>query len=259
MPKMLKFIGCEVLYREACYLAATTPNHVDVEFLRRGLHDLESTDMVAKVQATVDAVDQTVGYEAILLGYARCNDGIVGLRARDIPLVVPRAHDCITLFFGSADRYQKYFDEYPGTYYMTSGWSERDRYGEDAEAGYDKPAYGQQGVMSKLGLTESYEQLVEKYGEDNAAFIAETTGGWVANYSRFLYLEMGICDESALIADTRRRAADNGWEFELRDGDIGLIKKLFAGDWDDEFIIVQPGQQIAARNDERILEAQPAE
>ncbi len=29
-----KFIGCEIIYREACYLAATCPRQVDVEVLR---------------------------------------------------------------------------------------------------------------------------------------------------------------------------------------------------------------------------------
>ena len=117
----------------------------------------------------------------------------------------------------------------------------------------------QQGVMGKLGLDQSYEQLVEKYGEDNAAFIAETTGGWVANYSRTLYLKMGVCDESAFIADARSAAEENGWEFELQDGDMGLLEKLFTGNWDDDFVIVHPGQQVVARNDERVLDVEPVD
>ncbi len=36
--RRLKFIGCEIIYREACWLAATSPELVDVEFLRKGLH-----------------------------------------------------------------------------------------------------------------------------------------------------------------------------------------------------------------------------
>ncbi|HTZ51406.1 MAG TPA: DUF1638 domain-containing protein, partial [Spirochaetia bacterium] len=106
-----KFIGCEIIYREACWLAATSPLLVDVEFLRKGLHDLETQDMVSRVQAAIDAVDPYANYEAILLGYARCNDGLVGVTARDIPLVLPRAHDCITFFFGSRSAYRGYFDQ----------------------------------------------------------------------------------------------------------------------------------------------------
>ena len=251
--RKFKFIGCEIIYREACYLAATGTHHVDVEFLRKGLHDLETPNMVAKVQAAIDAVSTKAGYEAILLGYARCNDGLAGVTARQTPLVIPRAHDCITFFFGSRGAYRAYFDEHPGTYYMTTGWSERNT-AEDGEL--DRPAYGQQGVMSKLGLTDTYEQMVAKYGKENADFIKETLGDWMKNYSKMLYLEMGICDEAPYIASARRRAEDRGWTFEHRKGDWTLLEKLFSGRWDEDFVIVPPGGRIVARNDEFVLDVE---
>ena len=251
-PRKFKFIGCEIIYREACYLAATGPHRVDVEFLRKGLHDLETTDMVGRIQAAIDAVDGADGYEAILLGYARCNDGLVNIQARSIPLVIPRAHDCITFFFGSRGAYQEYFDRHPGTYYMTTGWAERNV----GEEGYAQPAYGQTGVMGKLGLAQSYEQLVEKYGKDNADLIAETLGNWVQNYSRCLYLRMGLGDEQPQIDSARSNAEGSDWKFELRDGDWSLLRKLFGGVWDDDFVTVRPGQRIVARNDDSVLDVE---
>ena len=248
-----KFIGCEIIYREACLLAARAANRVDVEFLRKGLHDLETAEMSARVQAAIDAVDPADGYEAILLGYARCNDGLVGVTARGIPLVIPRAHDCITLFFGSRGAYKAYFDASPGTYYMTTGWSERNLSGEGELA---RPAYGREGVMGKLGLADTYEQLVAKYGKENADFIAETIGDWTKNYSRMLYLEMGVCEESPFIDVARRTAEQRGWQFERRGGDWSLLEKLFAGRWDEDFVIVQPGERLIARNDDRVLDAE---
>jgi hypothetical protein len=248
--RKLKFIGCEIIYREACWLAATSPSQVDVEFLRKGLHDLETRDMVSHLQSVIDAVDPARGYEAILLGYARCNDGLAGVRARGIPLVIPRAHDCITFFFGSRGAYREYFDAHPGTYYLTTGWSERNI----AEGGeYDRPAYGKQGVMGKLGLTESYEDMVEKYGKENADFLASTVGDWWKNYSAYLYLTMGITDETALIEAGRADAAAKGWTFDVQKGTMSLLGRLFNGPWDDDFVIVPPGARIAVRNDEQVL------
>ncbi len=246
-----KFIGCEIIYREACWLAATSPEMVDVEFLRKGLHDLETPDMVARVQGAIDSVDPYADYEAILLGYARCNDGLVGVTARDIPLVLPRAHDCITFFFGSRPDYRQYFDAHPGTYYLSSGWSERNL-AEGAD--YAHPAYGKQGVMGKLGLAETYEEMVEKYGKDNADFLRDMLGDWRKNYSRYLYLTMGVSDESRLIASAREEAARLGWEFELREGSLRLLSRLFNGPWDEDFLVVPPGRRIVARNDEAILD-----
>jgi len=251
-PKKLKFIGCEIIYREACYLAATSPHRVDLEFLRKGLHDLETPDMVAKMQAAVDAIDPSAGYDAVLLGYARCNDGTVGVTARQVPLVLPRAHDCITLFFGSRQAFSEYFQQHPGTYYMTTGWCERAA--ADTRQDEKQASHEPKGVMAKLGLNESYDDLAAKYGKDAADYIVQSLSSWQRNYDRFLYLRMGLCEEGPFIEHTRREAKKRGWQFELRDGDWTLLRKLFHGDWDDDFVIVPPGGRIVARNDEWVLD-----
>jgi len=250
--KSLKFIGCEIIYREACHLAAVGPHRVDLEFLRKGLHDLERQDMQAKIQAAIDAASAESRYDAILLGYARCNDGLVGIAARDVPLVIPKAHDCISFFFGSRRSYKEHFDRCPGTYYCTTGWAERSSF---EEGQYDQPAYGKTGVMAKLGLTESYEQLVAKYGKENADFIALTIGDWTRNYSKMLYLEMGLCDERLFIEQAQRLACERKWSFEVAKGDWTLLRKLFSGPWDDDFVVVSPGAKIVASNDEEVLRA----
>ncbi|MBS3820135.1 MAG: DUF1638 domain-containing protein [Planctomycetes bacterium] len=253
-PRRFKFIGCNVLYREACYLAATCANTVDVEFLEKGLHDLETLEMAAHIQESVDTADAAGTYEAILLGYARCNDGLVGVTARTRPLVIPRAHDCITLLFGSRQAYRTYFDENPGTYYETTGWLE---HAESKEGELDTPAYGMNGVMKNLGLTDTYEQLVEKHGKDNADYILETLGGWEKAYRQLCYIEMGVAgDETPFIELARQRAEEKGWAFEQRKGDLGLLAKLFTGPWDEDVVVVQPGQSIRPRNDESVLDAE---
>jgi len=242
-PKRLKFIGCEIIYREACLLAARCPHAVDLEFLGKGLHDLPTEEMAARVQAAVDAAGD--GYDAVLLGYARCSDGTVGVKAAAVPVVVPRAHDCITLFFGSRRAYQEYFDAHPGTYYRTTGWLER---GSSVEGG---PGGG--GVMSQLGLNQSFQELVAKYGRENAEFIAETMGGGLVHYDNLCYLEMGVCDEAPFIQAAREEADRRGWAFDHRQGDMSLLERLFHGPWDGDFVVLSPGQRLVARNDQDVL------
>ncbi len=241
--KRLKFIGCEVIYREACLLAARSPHVVDLQFLRKGLHDLRTPDMLACVQAAVDEVGDD--YDAVILGYARCNDGTVGLTARSVPVVIPRAHDCITFFFGGRRAYREYFDANPGTYYRTTGWMER-----DSAEGTDRD-----GVMTQLGLNRSRDELVAKYGAENAEFIEEVMGSWVANYDNLCYLEMGVCDERPFVEAARAEARRRGWTFEHRRGDWSLLERLFFGRWDEDFVVLQPGQRLVACNDERVLDA----
>lgn len=134
---------------------------------------------------------------------------------------------------------------------MTTGWAERNVAGD-----YARPAYGQQGVMAKLGLVHTREELIANYGEDNADFIAEMMGDWLHNYTKFLYLKMGIGPEEEMIAATRQEAQRRGWEFELRDGNWSLLEKLTNGTWDEDFVIVPPGEKIIARNDQRVLDAE---
>jgi hypothetical protein len=83
-----------------------------------------------------------------------------------------------------------------------------------------------------------------------------TVGDWRKNYSRYLYLTMGVYEESALIEAARADAARLGWQFEMREGSLKLLSRLFNGPWNDDFLVVPPGKRIAARNDEMILDVQ---
>ena len=118
--KRLKLLACEIMYRELCLLVSQSENIIDVEFFRKGLHDAGSETMSQTIQMAINTVP-TKDYEAILLAYGRCNNGVVGIKAPDIPLVIPRVHDCISLFFGSRLAYEEYFAQDPGTSFRTTG------------------------------------------------------------------------------------------------------------------------------------------
>jgi len=236
----LKLISCEIFYREMCAAVARSPHRVDLEFLPKGLHDIGSAKMSARLQEAVDAVE-TERYEAVLLGYALCGTGLVGLTARAIPLVLPRAHDCITLFLGSNQRYLEYFQNTPGVYFKTSGWIERGETG----GRLTQLAFGKSGE----GFT--YANLVEKYGEENAQYLWEAM---TPSYRQFSYIEMGVEPDGRFERHTREQAVERGWKFEKLQGDMRLIDKLVAGGWDDEeFLVVPPGHRIVARYDEQIV------
>ena len=243
----LKCIACEIVYRELCAAVALSPHVVDLEFLPKGLHDIGSVGMLRDLQAAVDRVDAS-RYDAVLLGYALCNNGVVGLRARERPLVLPRAHDCITLFMGSRRRYNDYFHANPGVYFLTSGWIER---GHDASGQFLDPSIGHQ-----LGLDKTYDELVERYGEDNAQYLRETLGDGLNNYRQFTYIDMGLDPNGRHEAEGRQLAEQRGWTFEKLTGDNHLLRRLVNGDWAaDDFLVVPPGGRIEARYDESIVAA----
>ena len=242
----LKLISCEVFYREMCALVARSPHQVDVEFVPKGLHDLPSADMRARLQAIVDATPDH--YEAVLMGYGLCNNGLHHLAARHAPLVIPRAHDCITLFFGSRQRYNDYYWSHPGTYFKTSGWIER---------GEPTGELRQLSIGHQAGLDMSFAEMVEQYGEDNAIYLMETLGQGVQHYGRITYIEMGIEPDGRFEDEARKTAAERGWVFEKERGDLTLLQRLVNGDWSEEdFLVVHPGERIVARYDDGVIAAE---
>lgn len=245
-----RLIACEVAYRECCFAAAVSRNIIDLHFLTQGLHDLETASMLERVQK---AVDETPAgrYEALLLGYGLCNGGVAGLTARDIPLVLPRAHDCITLFLGSKEAYRKHFDENPGTYYLTTGWVERDQDNLEDTIGRED------NMLRKMGLDRTFEEYVEMYGEEHARMIFSTISG-MENYRQFTHIDMALAPEAEkkALEGGREESARRGWEFERVAGRMDLFLDMADGRWDEEkFLVVQPGQHIEQTNDDSIVRA----
>jgi len=244
----VRAICCEIIFREACLVAGNSPLVIDFDFMTKGLHDLGSEKMRARLQEKVDAVDPAV-YSATLFGYALCSNGISGLKATRTKLVIPRAHDCITFFMGSRTRYQEYFDAHPGTYYRTTGWNER-----------GSALYQEGDIHLQLGSNRTYQEYVEKYGEENARYIFETLHGWKTAYSRMTYIDMGLLNEDEYARQAREEAEKNGWEFDRIPGDWRLLRALLEGDWtEDDFLIVETGDSVEPSFDDCIIRrARPA-
>jgi hypothetical protein len=244
----LKVVACEILFRELSSAAARSPHTVDFEWLPQGLHDLGGASMRPRLQQAIDATPAPP-YEAVVMGYGLCNNGLVGLSARKLPLVLLRAHDCIAAFLGSRRRYAAYFNAHPGTYFRTSGWLERAR-----------SAHTQLGLPTQVGgASLDYEMLVARYGEDNADYLLEELGDLTRHYRRLAFIHMGLDSDDGFAAQARREAQERGWEYERLEGDLGLLERLLGGRWDEEdFLVVPPGGRVAAAHDERIVRLEQA-
>lgn len=229
-------IACQVLWREFAYCAAASKNAIDLRFLRQGLHN-QPDELRTKLQEAVDEVDENT-CEAVLMGYGLCCKGLSGIKAGKIPLVLVRAHDCVTFLLGSKEKYRSYFDGNPGAYWYSSGWIET-----SAQPGKER-------------FESTYRQYLEKYGEDNARFLMETEQGWMTQYSKVAYVDTGLGDGDSYRRYSRECAEWLGWGFDELAGDLRLIRNLVDGDWPEkDFLVLRPGQTLAPSHDEAIIKA----
>lgn len=252
-PAYLKVFACEIAFREICYAASRTPNIVDLEFLTQGLHDTPSAGC-AEIQKRINAVPAGK-HDAILIGYGLCSSILSGLCADATPLVIPRAHDCITFFLGSKERYQQCFTERPGTYYYTSGWLEcRMRRGNTVPAGFG----GFMPASTATTRQSDYDLWVSKYGEEQARYLMDVMAGWAAHYSHGVLIDFDFTKPLQLEAQIRQVCAERGWQFEEMRGDLGLLQRWLDGPWaESEFLIVPPGRQVVPSVDEQVITLAP--
>ena len=238
----LKCIACEALARILYHNAAATPHIVDIDLFELGLHN-EPADLQSRLQAHIDSVDASK-YDAIVMGYGLCGKATDGITARSLKIVVPRAHDCITLFLGSRERYQQEFEEHTGTYWYAADYVERT---------VDPDTALSLGASTMSTAQEQYDEFVEKYGEDNAKYLLEVMGGWEQHYNRAAYIAYDFYDSQTAQGKARRDAEKNGWTFDQVAGNLVILKKLLYGEWDEDFLILQPGERLAMSNDENVI------
>ena len=239
----LKLISCEVVARQVYYAAAFSPHVVDIELVAKGLHD-EPEVLRAEIQGRVDAVEEGV-YDALLLGYGLCSNSIAGVTCAHTQIVVPRAHDCITVYLGAKEIYAAQFREHPGTYWYSPDYMERGGSQDDRKS---------LGSSDDQKVAETYQEYVDKFGKDNADYLMEVMGAWREHYDRAAYIdtqEMQLPDYSERVRELAER---RGWDFQRLAGSLILLRDLLEGNWDDErFLVIEPGLTVAPSYDAGIV------
>ncbi|MFO8008277.1 MAG: DUF1638 domain-containing protein [Candidatus Brocadiia bacterium] len=247
-PQRLKIIACGVFEDELRAIAARSANELDVELLDAGLHAAPDR-LRLEAQEAIDRASQD-GFDAVCLAYGLCGRGTAGLVARDVPVVIPRAHDCISLLLGSPKAYRREFARHPGTFYFTTGWFKHKAHPDQARirsaGGFDPQTH------------PHFGEFAEQYGTENARYIVRFLESWRRNYTRAALVDHGYA--TAEHEKVTRAVADAaGWRYERLEGSLAFIEDMAAGRWDEElFLVLPPGHMAVTTNDERVLAAVPA-
>jgi hypothetical protein len=242
-------ITCDMLLRPVQHVAARVPHEVVIHELSASLH-VETASLRDRIQVEVDEIEANdPAVDAIVLVYGLCGGATAGLVARRRPLVLPRAHDCATIFLGSRERYQREHEAVPGTYWFTE---------DQVKRGNALRGWSLGDPERSEGVEATYRSYVEKYGQENADYLMEALGEWQSHYERGAYLETGLAPDDEAARRAEQESALRGWRFERLASDLSLIERLLGGDWDDDFLVVRPGERLAMSYDEDIVRAVPA-
>ena len=246
----LQLVLCDMLMLPVETLSADSPHDIVISDLSASLHN-EPLPLRDRIQEHIDRIEaEDPEVDAILLGYGFCGGATGGLTSTRVPLVLPRAHDCVTIFLGSRERYMREQESAPGTYWFTE----------------DNVKRGNAFMGALLGSSErsnsvqaTYDEYVEKYGKENADYLMEALGEWQQHYSRGAFLETGMAPDEVAKERAQTETEQRGWRFESVLSDMGLIERLLGGEWNEGFLVIQPGEAVALSYDDEVVKAVPAE
>jgi hypothetical protein len=211
--KKILIIACSIMKDE---LVHVRPDGISFVFLEQSLHRTPQK-MKEAIQEEINKAEGWEGGDSIILSYGLCSNGIVGIKANRHTIVIPRVHDCITLFLGSRERYFEEHQKEPGTYYLTRGWIEEKK--------------------SPLGI---YEEYCQRYGKETAEWAIKEE---LKNYTRIALVE----SELGLSDNHRKHAQENARFLNLRyeeiKGSLDFFRKIIQGPWDKDFVVLKPGEE----------------
>jgi N-methylhydantoinase A/oxoprolinase/acetone carboxylase beta subunit len=229
----IHLIACGVLALDVKRVAERLGLDIATEFLEGGLHN-DPGELRRRLQEAIDRASARGDCDRVVVGYGVCGRGAAGVYARNVPLVFPRAHDCIALFLGSDAAYKKEFARFPGTYYISAGWFTEKVQPKSKKVDGPDATHGQ----------GEHERLVAKYGEDNARDIAEFKNSWRKNYQRAVFIDTGVGGRERYAEHARTMAEEFGWKYEEIPGELTLIEKMLTAEKSTPETLIVPPHHI---------------
>ena len=167
-------VACRIMERELDKVLSRIEDIAEVIYLEEGKHvypEKLKESVVQQINEIKDRVD------VIFLGYGDCQS-LKGIEDEfDIPIVHPRADDCIGILL-TPDGYAEEVAKEAGTWFMTPGWAE-----------LGKEMIYKAMHLDRLGIDkETADELAQEL---------------FAGYSRGLYIDTGVGDNEYFLEKAR--------------------------------------------------------
>mgnify|MGYP005848586743 CR=1 FL=1 len=240
----IRLLACAALTREICWCAARSPNTVDPVFIEKGAH-VSPDRLRDRIQQLIDETGPA-GWDRIALAYGLCGRVVDGLRARELPVIIPRAHDCATLLTGSREAFLRHFGEQLSRCWTAVGYAERD-------------GGSLRGTAENL-WTDGIpcpEDLVRRYGEEGARMILDALRAHLPDDQELWFIDVPETRQTVIEAQVAETAGRKGLRLKKIPGDLSLLRRLTDGPWDEaDFLTLAPGQRVEALFDhDRVIQA----
>lgn len=227
-PSNRILIACEVFRQEIlAFLSEEKLAFRQIEWLEMGLHD--QPDLLrSKMQNRIQDWEDKEEVSRIYLAYGCCGSGLVGVRSEKKTIIIPKAHDCISILLGGPKPHSELLKKNPGTYFYTPGWiHERRVPGPDRE-NWLRKKYQELYPDDPEYVDDLIDVDKEIFGQHNcAACINLVNDPETENYSK-------AC------------AKHLGWSYQKLKGDRTLLMDLLRGpkSEDDRFVFLNPGHYL---------------
>ena len=206
-------VACKTIADELNMSMGETACSCPIHWIESGLH-LYPDSLRKRLQEELDHISKV---DNVLLAFGLCGNSLIGLKASNFRIIFPRVDDCITLLLGSSHR-RKDISSEAGTYFLTKGW-----------------------LDYEVNIWVEYQQTVKRHGKIRADRIYKTI---LRHYKRLGIIETGAYELDSFIERSELVAKDLELIHEVIPGTLEYIKKLLTGPWDEEFVVINPGETI---------------
>ncbi len=206
-------LACQTIKNEVNLAIEETGVDYPVLFVESGLHNFPDR-LGKRIQEEIDKIENV---DNILLAFGYCGNSLLGIKSSMARLIIPKADDCISLLLGSYELRQNLSKEV-GTYFLTKGWLENEQ-----------------------NLLTEYDRCVKRHGREKALRIMKLM---LKHYHRLMIIDTHAFQLEDIFIKTKSFADLLGLSHEKIDGSMRFLKKLLLGPWDEEFVIIELGEEF---------------
>ena len=191
-------IYCETLRSEIQTLAGKIPEVIHLIEMPWGLH-INPDELLAEVRRQIEDLQESV--DVIVLGYGRCQSLDQLGENFKVPVLLPKADDCIGVLLGQ-EQYEKEILNIPGTWFLSPGWTRM----------------GTEFVFHELQLSRVGHKDIDPL---------QLARRLLDGFSRALYIDIPSCGENeGLRLKAQKIAEDLGLRLEETKGSCDMLKKV---------------------------------